>query len=135
MPTTNNYYLKAMIKDRLKEIMFDQKDVFNNRKHLIHRDIICVIRIFQLNLIKKITAMHSVKLKIDDKIYDNLLRLLSKFNKDELEIVIEDSNWVEQKQYLKAELKEVIEGNATFYSMNEVEQRLEKIIKKHENNL
>ena len=79
--------------------------------------------------------MHSVKLKIDDKIYDTLLKLLSKFNKDELEIVIEDSNWVEQKQYLKAELKEVIEGNATFYSMNEVEQRLEKIIKKHENNL
>jgi predicted AAA+ superfamily ATPase len=28
-----------MIKDRLKEIMFDQKDVFNSRKHLIHRDI------------------------------------------------------------------------------------------------
>ena len=28
-----------MIKDRLKEIMLDQKDVFNNRKHLIHRDI------------------------------------------------------------------------------------------------
>ena len=79
--------------------------------------------------------MHSVKLKIDDKIYDNLLRLLSKFNKDELEIVIEDSNWVEQKQYLEAELKEVIEGNAAFYSINEVEQRLEKIIKKHEDNL
>ena len=29
-----------MIKDRLKEIMFDQKDVFNNRKHLINRNII-----------------------------------------------------------------------------------------------
>lgn len=28
-----------MIKDRLKEIMLDQKDVFNNRKHLISRDI------------------------------------------------------------------------------------------------
>ena len=28
-----------MIKDRLKEIMFDQKDVFNSRKHLINRDI------------------------------------------------------------------------------------------------
>jgi predicted AAA+ superfamily ATPase len=28
-----------MNKERLKEIMFDQKDVFNNRKHLIHRDI------------------------------------------------------------------------------------------------
>lgn len=28
-----------MTKDRLKEIMFDQKDVFNNKKHLIYRDI------------------------------------------------------------------------------------------------
>jgi len=28
-----------MNKERLKEIMFDQKDVFNSRKHLIHRDI------------------------------------------------------------------------------------------------
>ena len=72
--------------------------------------------------------MHSVKLKIDDKIYDNLLWLLSKFNKDELEIVVEDTNLLEQKQYLEAELKEVIEGNATFYSMNEVEERLEKLI-------
>lgn len=28
-----------MKKDRLKEIMFDQKDVFNSKKHLIYRDI------------------------------------------------------------------------------------------------
>jgi hypothetical protein len=28
-----------MNRERLKEIMFDQKDVFNSRKHLIHRDI------------------------------------------------------------------------------------------------
>ena len=79
--------------------------------------------------------MHTVKLKIDDKIYDNLLRLLSKFNKEELEIVVEDSNYQDQKQYLEAELKEITDGNATFHPMSEVEQRLEKIIKKHENNL
>lgn len=30
---------KPMNKERLKEIMFDQKDVFNNRKRLIHRNI------------------------------------------------------------------------------------------------
>ena len=40
MLTTNNYHPTPMIKDRLKEIMFDQKDVFNNRKHLINRNII-----------------------------------------------------------------------------------------------
>jgi hypothetical protein len=79
--------------------------------------------------------MHSVKLKIDDKIYDNLLWLLNKFNKDELEIVFEDTDFLEQKRYLEAELKEVIDGNASFYSMNEVEERLEKLINKHEDNL
>jgi tRNA 2-selenouridine synthase SelU len=83
---------------------------------------------------QKISAMHSVKLKIDDKIYENLLGLLRKFNKDELEIIIEDANFQEHKNYLEAELKEVNEGIATFYSVNEVEQRLDKIIKKHENN-
>jgi tRNA 2-selenouridine synthase SelU len=79
--------------------------------------------------------MHSVKLIIDDKIYDKLLWLLGKFNKDELEIVIEDSNLQENKKYLEAELKEVAEGNASFYSLNEVEQKLDKIIRKHEDNL
>ena len=79
---------------------------------------------------QKITAMHSVKLKIDDKIYDNLLWLLNKFNKDELEIVFEDTDFLEQKRYLEAELKEVSDGNASFYSMNEVEERLEKLISK-----
>jgi len=79
--------------------------------------------------------MHSIKLKIDDKIYDNLLWLLRKFGKDELEIIIEDTNLLEHKKYLEAELKEVIEGHATFYSVNDVDQRLEKIIKKHEDNL
>jgi len=28
-----------MEKGRLKEIMFDQKDVFNSKKHLISRDV------------------------------------------------------------------------------------------------
>jgi len=36
---TNDYHFIPMNKERLKEIMFDQKDVFNSRKHLIHRDI------------------------------------------------------------------------------------------------
>ena len=78
--------------------------------------------------------MRSVKLNIDDKIYENLLWLLRKFREDELEIIIEDSNFQEHKRYLDTELKEIKEGNATFYSVNEVEQRLEKIINKHENN-
>lgn len=79
--------------------------------------------------------MHSVKLKIDDKIYDHLLRILRQFSKEELEIVVEGSNGQDHQQYLEEELKETNEGNATFYSFEEVERRLDKIIEKHEDNL
>ncbi len=45
--------------------------------------------------------MHTVKLRIDDKIYDKLLGLLRKYSKDELEIIFEDSNLQEnQVEYI-----------------------------------
>ena len=69
------------------------------------------------------------------KIYDKLLRLLHNFSKDEIEIIVEDVNYAENKKYLENELKEIIDGNADFYSVNEVEQRLEKVLKKHEDKL
>ena len=79
--------------------------------------------------------MHSIRLKINDKIYDKILSLLNKFSNDEIEIIIEDVNYVENKKYLDKELKEVLDGDNDFFSVNEVEHRLEKIIKKHEDNL
>ncbi len=79
--------------------------------------------------------MHSLKLNIDDKIYDRLLWFLNKFSKDELEIIIEDVNFEVNKKYLQSELNEIKEGKATFYTVEEVEQRLDKIIEKHESNL
>ena len=79
--------------------------------------------------------MHTLKLKIDDKIYDKLLLQLSKFSSDELEIIVDDVNFEENKRYLEAELNEILEGNAKFYSVNEVEQKLDKVIKKHDSNL
>jgi hypothetical protein len=79
--------------------------------------------------------MHSIRLKVNDKIYDKILWLLNKFNNDEIEIIIEDVNYVENKKYLDKELKEILDGDNDFLSVNEVEHRLEKIIKKHEDNL
>lgn len=82
--------------------------------------------------------MHTVRLKISDKIYDNVLWWLSKFSKDEVEIIIEnydEQTFEENKKYLSGELKEILDGNAKFLSEEEVEYRLEKMIKKHENRL
>ena len=82
--------------------------------------------------------MHSIRLKISDEIYDNVLWWLSKFSKDEVEIIIENSDeqtFEENKKYLSEELNEILDGSAKFLSEEEAEYRLEKVIKKHENRL
>ncbi|HKL34163.1 MAG TPA: hypothetical protein VJ919_16605 [Tangfeifania sp.] len=82
--------------------------------------------------------MHSIRLKISDKIYDNVLWWLSRFSKDEVEIIIEDSDeqaFEENKKYLSEELNEILEGSAKFLTEDEAEYRLEKMIKKNENRL
>jgi len=82
--------------------------------------------------------MHSIRLKISDKIYDNVLWWLSRFSKDEVEIIIEDSDeqaFEENKKYLSEELNEILDGSAKFLTEDEAEYRLEKMIKKNENRL
>lgn len=79
--------------------------------------------------------MHTLKLKINDKVYDKLIWFLSKFTKDEVEIIMDESNFNETKRYLDAELDEITSGNANFLTVNEAEQRLESVIRKHEDRL
>ena len=79
--------------------------------------------------------MHTIKLKINDRIYDKLIRQLSEFSKDEVEIVIDETNYTEIKKYLDAELDDIKSGNAKFLTVEEAEQQLENRIRKHEDHL
>ena len=79
--------------------------------------------------------MHTIKLKINDTIYDRLIWLLNKFTKDEVEIIIEETNFSETKKYLEAELDEIIGNKAAFLTLNETEQILENLIKQREDQL
>lgn len=79
--------------------------------------------------------MHTIKLKIDDLIYDELISHLEKFSKDQVEIVMDEPNFAETKKYLDAELDEITSGKAKFLSVIEAEQRLENLIRKHEDHL
>jgi hypothetical protein len=79
--------------------------------------------------------MHTVRLRVNDRVYDKLIWLLSKFNKDEIEIIPENSDFVKNQKYLAGELNEILKGEANFIEMDEAEQRLENIIKKHENSI
>ena len=46
--------------------------------------------------------MHTVKLRVNDGVYDKLILLLSEFNKDEVEIIPETSDFAKNQNYLKA---------------------------------
>ena len=76
--------------------------------------------------------MHTVKLRVNDGVYDKLIWLLSKFYKDEVEIITETSDFAKNQKYLAEELNEILNGKARFVEIDEAEQRLENIIKKHE---
>ncbi len=79
--------------------------------------------------------MHTVRLKVDDRVYYKLIWLLSKFNKDEVEIITETNDFTKNQKYLADELNEILTGKAKFMEMEDVEQRLENVIKKNENSI
>ena len=77
--------------------------------------------------------MQTIVLKINDKIYDQVLGLLSRFGKDEIEIVVENSTFNDDQKYREKELNVIISGVAKFLGVEEAEVELEKRISKHEN--
>jgi len=77
--------------------------------------------------------MQTVRLRVNDRVYEKVLWLLSKFNKDEIEVIQETDDFVNNSNYLAKELNEIITGQAKFIEIDETEKRLEAIIKKYQN--
>ncbi|MDP2189713.1 MAG: hypothetical protein Q8J69_13630 [Sphingobacteriaceae bacterium] len=79
--------------------------------------------------------MQTVKLKVKEGVYEELLSLLSKFEKDEVEVISEpmDMDFKMNQEHLAVELDDLVKGKAKLIELDEVEQRLEYIIIKHEN--
>ncbi|MGE4289736.1 MAG: hypothetical protein AB7E36_13715 [Salinivirgaceae bacterium] len=72
--------------------------------------------------------MHTIQLKINDKVYERFLWLLSKFSKEEVEIMTEESDFITTQNYLQRELDEINAGNVKFISQTDFEERLNRII-------
>jgi hypothetical protein len=76
----------------------------------------------------KQNVMRTIQLKINDKVYDKFIWLLSKFNKEEIEIISDTSDFTTTQNYLHKELSEIESGKANFISQQDFEDRLNKII-------
>ncbi len=79
--------------------------------------------------------MQTIRLRINERIYDRLLGILGKFNKDEIEIISEDAEFLENQKYLEAELNEIVQGKASFIGIDEAEERLDEISTRDENTI
>jgi len=76
--------------------------------------------------------MQTIRLRVNDKVYKSLIRLLSKFSKDEIQVIEEDDNYLSIQQYLKKELSTVEDGSAEYIDIEELENTLDATIRKHE---
>jgi hypothetical protein len=76
--------------------------------------------------------MATIKIKVSDKIAEKVLWLLWQFNPNELEIVESDLGFEENKAYLQGQLDRLTAEGSKKYTLEEAEEKLERIIKKHE---
>ena len=83
---------------------------------------------------KKRSAMYTIKLRVNEKIYKNLMRFLSRFNKEEIQIIEENDEFLSVQQYLEKELQNVESGKGDFINMDQLDDHLEATIRKYEAN-
>lgn len=80
----------------------------------------------------KTKIMQTIRLRVNDKIYDRLMWLLERFNKEEIQVIRENDEFVSVREYLTKELEKIENGTAKFVSINDLDNELETTIKKHE---
>ncbi len=72
--------------------------------------------------------MYSLRLKVNNSIYLEVLELLSKFKKEDIEVVEENNQYLSIKEYLENELKQIQSNKAQYVSVDELNSYLEERI-------
>ena len=70
--------------------------------------------------------MQTIRLRVNEKTYGNLMWLLTKFKKNEIQVIKEDKDFVSVQAYLQDELNNIDTGDASFDTLSELEEKLEK---------
>jgi len=76
--------------------------------------------------------MHTIRLRIHDSVYSKIMWLLKRFNKNGIEVIKENEEFISIQDYLKKELETIDNGTAEFLSLEQLDKELESTIKKYE---
>jgi len=76
--------------------------------------------------------MQTIRLRVNDNVYKNLMWLLKRFSKDKLEIIEEDEEFLSVQEGLNKSLEEVENGSEKFIDLKQLDDDLETDIRKYE---
>lgn len=77
--------------------------------------------------------MTTIKLKINDRILDKVLWLLSQFNKEDVQILgSQDDFFEENKKHVERALERLESGKSKSFSAKEVDDVMENLIRSYE---
>lgn len=81
---------------------------------------------------EKTSAMQTIRLRVNERVYKNLIRLLSRFSKEGVQVIEEDEKYLSIQQYLDKELSTVEDGAAEYIDIDELDKTLDATIRKYE---
>tara|TARA_B100000780_G_scaffold276600_2_gene245500 strand:- start:343 stop:576 length:234 start_codon:yes stop_codon:yes gene_type:complete len=77
--------------------------------------------------------MATLKLKVSDKILEKVLKLLSQFKSEDLQVIEQNDQFESNKKYVQRELDRLESGESKSYTLEQLNEVLEKTINQHEN--
>lgn len=76
--------------------------------------------------------MQTIKLRVNEKIYQQLMWFLNRFNQEELQIIEENEGFLSVQDDLKKELEKVESNKAEYISLEQLDHDLETTIRQYE---
>ncbi len=84
-------------------------------------------------MFQKVIKMHTIRLRINEKIFQNFIWLLGRFSNEEIQIIQEDDQFRSTQDFLKNELYKLEKGEEELFDLNDIDRELERTIKNYEN--
>lgn len=76
--------------------------------------------------------METIRIDCEPNIKTKIVEFLNNFSSKDYKIVTEDTSFLDEKKKLEATLEKMANGNAEYYSLDELDNYLEKTISKYE---